>query len=159
MPNIVSQTTNVNHETGEVRSTETHKKYRSEEPNYIKLYLKDLAYLHDLPQAASNLVHELLGYVTYNTQEIVLNSTVKKRIAGIMNVAMKTLNNNLQQLVKKGVLERVAPGTFRLNPYLFGKGDWKSIKALREQNIQLQIVYDKETNTRVIRGSIVEDEA
>lgn len=154
MPNIVHETNVVNNETGEVTSTETHRRYRSEEPNYIKLYLKDIAYLHSLPSTTSALMHELLGYLTYNTQEIVLNFHTKKVICGKLGIVMKTLNNNLQQLTKKGILDRVGTGTFTLNPYLFGKGDWKSVKDLRERNIHLEVVYDKDTNERHIRGKI-----
>ena len=43
-----------------------------------------------------------------------------------------------------------------LNPYLFGKGDWKSVRELRSKNIHLKIVYDKETNTRRIQGNIID---
>ena len=146
----------INHETGEVISSSVVRRYRGDEPNYVKLYLEDISYLHNLPKRASPILLELLKYVTYGTQEIMLNAYSKKSIASSVGIAMKTLDNNLQEFVRSGVLDRVATGTFKLNPYLFGKGDWKTINDLRNRNIHLKIVYDSETNKRTIRGYIDE---
>lgn len=152
MSKVIQSTEVVDYVTGEVKETTVVKQFRGDEPNYVKLYLKDISYLYDLPATAGNLLYELLNYVTYGTQMIVLNSTVKKMIAASTGIAMQTLNNRLQDLVNKGVLDRVDTGTFTLNPYLFGKGDWKTIRDLRNQNIHLEIEYDSVLNTRIIRG-------
>jgi DNA-binding GntR family transcriptional regulator len=83
-----------------------------------------------------------------------LNSTAKKRIAETTGMNPRTLDNRLQELAKSGILDRVAVGTYVLNPYLFGKGDWKSISALRNQNIHLERKYDSKTGKRIIKGKI-----
>jgi hypothetical protein len=52
---------------------------------------------------------------------------------------MKTLDNSLSELVKAGMLYKltdpdtgkVLRGTFQLNPFIVGKGDWKDIVKLR----------------------------
>lgn len=154
MKKAIEITEVVDYTTGEVKSRTTTKRYRGDEPSYIKLYLQDISYLHGLPTTAGDLMHELLNYVTYGTQEIVLTATIKKRIADSIGIATKTLDNRLQDLVKKGIIDRVGSGTFTLNPYLFGKGDWKTILELRNSNIHLEIVYDKKTGERKIRGDI-----
>ena len=122
----------------------------------MKLYLQDIAYLHGLPASAKDIMGELLQYVSYGTQEIVLNKAIKDRIAANINTSVKTVDNRLQELVKVGIIDRVAVGTYTLNPYLFGKGDWKTISELRNKNLHLKIEYDSETNTRYIRGEASE---
>lgn len=150
----------INHVTGEVTSTTKVKSFKGDEPSFIKLYLDDISYLYELPKAASELMMELLNYVTYGTQEIVLNKVIKDRISTKTGLAIQTINNRLVELVKKGVLSRNEDerGIFTLNPYLFGKGEWKDIKELREQNLHLKITYDAATGKRIIVGGLDEKE-
>lgn len=152
MKKVIETTEVVDYGTGEIKSSTTVKRVRGDEPNYIKLYLGDIAYLHGLSVPTRDLLNELLKYVTYGTQEIMLNAIAKKRIVEATGMAMQTLNNKLQDLLRVGIIDRVAVGTFVLNPYLFGKGDWKTINELRDRNIHLEITYDKDTGERKIRG-------
>lgn len=152
----IYKSTTVNHETGEVKESTTVRAVKGEEPSYIKLYLQDISYLYGLPATAGDLMHELLQYVTYGTQQIILNASVKERICKVTGIAKQTLNNRLQDLVNKGIIARDGRGVFVLNPYLFGKGDWKSVRELRSKNIHLKIMYDKETNTRRIQGNMID---
>jgi hypothetical protein len=154
MSKTIVTTEYIDYTTGEVKETTKVKVSSGNEPNYVKLYLGDIAYLHGLPVTTKDLLAELLQYVSYGTQEIVLNSAIKKRIAKNTDMAVKTLDNKLQALAKAGILDRVALGTYVLNPFLFGKGDWKTIQSLRNQNIHLKIEYDAETGERYVRGSI-----
>ena len=154
MRKAIEKTTKINHETGEVTESTVVKRFKGDEPNYIKLYLSDISYMHGLPTTTSDVLQELLKYVTYGTQEIMLNATSKKRIAETTGMNIRTVDNRLQDLVKAGILDRVALGTFVLNPYLFGKGDWKTINELRNRNIHLEVLYDKDTGKRDIRGKI-----
>ena len=129
------------------------------EPEYIKVYTGSIDILHKLQPSAKDLLAELLQYVSYGTQEIVLNSAIKKKIAKNTDMAVKTLDNKLQALARAGILDRVALGTYMLNPFLFGKGDWKTIQSLRNQNIHLKIEYDAETGERYVRGNINDESA
>ena len=157
MKKAIEVTTKIDYTTGEVKETSSVRRYRGDEPNYIKLYLADISYMHGLPTTTSDVLNELLQYVTYGTQEIMLNSTAKKRIAEVAGMSSRTLDNRLQELAKSGIIHRVATGTYILNPYLFGKGDWKTISSLRNKNIHLQIIYDKNTGERKLKGCIQED--
>lgn len=156
MNKVIETTEHIDYNTGEVKSSTITKRFKGDEPNYIKIYLSDVSYLHGLPTATSDLLHELLKYVTYGTQEVVLNSVIKKRISEATGMAMQTVNNKLQDLLKAGIISRVAVGTFVLNPYLFGKGDWKAINELRNKNIHLEVIYDAKTGERRIKGRIDE---
>lgn len=154
MNKVIETTEHIDYNTGEVKSSTVVRRFKGDEPNYIKVYLGDIAYLHGLSIPTRDLLDELLKYITYGTQEIVLNAVAKKRIAEVTGMAMQTLNNKLQELLKVGILDRVGTGTFVLNPYLFGKGDWKTINELRNKNIHLEILYDKDTGKRTIRGNL-----
>lgn len=155
MRKAIEVTERIDNTTGEVITSTVVKRFKGDEPNYIKVYLEDISYLHGLPTATSDVLQELLKYVTYGTQEIILNAVAKKRIVEATGLAMQTLNNKLQELLKAGIIDRVAVGTFVLNPYLFGKGDWKTINELRNQNIHLSIIYDKDTGERKIKGELI----
>ena len=162
----MSQTTIVNEavyqkvdaQTGEVLEMEqsigTRTIYK-QEPPYIKLYLQDILYLNDVPKSLSNVLYALLNYVTYADQEngmcIPLNGFIKKQIrekCGLDNP--RSLNNALSKLVKGKILKRIGEGTYQLNPYFFGKGDWKDIANIRTvwdydaihgRTFQTQITY------------------
>jgi predicted transcriptional regulator len=152
MAKIIQTTEQIDYTTGEVKERTIVRSFRGEEPSYIKLYLADISYLYELPTTSGDLMFELLNYVTYGTQEIILNTAAKKRIAEETGMALKTVNNRLSMLVSKGIIARKDPGVYQLNPYLFGKGDWKTIKKLRDTNLHLKIEYDADTNTRSIKG-------
>lgn len=143
----MSQTTIVNEavyqkidaQTGEVLEMEqsigTRTIYK-QEPPYVKLYLQDILYLNDVPKSLTNVLYALLNYVTYADQEngmcIPLNGFIKQQIrekCGMDNP--RTLNNALSKLVKGDILKRIGTGTYQLNPYFFGKGDWKDIANIR----------------------------
>lgn len=129
------------------------------EPDYIKLYLEDILYLNDLQANQSSLLYQLLSYMTYGN-EIILNSTIKKRIAEKLGTSMQVIDNNLSKYVKANILERVGRGTYLANPYLFGKGSWKDISAKRNANIHLDIKYSsKNEKGREIKVSFEENKA
>lgn len=112
------------------------------EPSYVKLYLQDLLYLSDMPNGLEKILFELLSRATYagekDGMQIVLNASLKKRIAQKLDIAnVRTINNALTKLTRGKVLYRVDTGIYALNPYLFGKGDWQDISRLR-----LEINYD-----------------
>lgn len=141
-------------ELGQIKSTEKVYRFKSEEPNYIKIYLRDISYFYEIPKGSTDLIYELFNYVNYNTHEIIINIDIKKRIRKLLDTTVATLDNNLSKLIKKGILDKTGTGVYNLNPYLFGKGDWKSIKELRNVNLHLEIVYDSENNKRELRGKV-----
>jgi len=143
MANLAYQekTVKENLETGEIVEKENYKQFRAEsEPSYIKLYIQDIAYLYNL-NIKSELLYELLMYVNYN-QEIIINKTIKERIAQKLNKSLSYVNNNITKLAKEEVLIRVGSGTYQINTYLFGKGSWKDIIKHRK-SLTLNIFYDK----------------
>ena len=132
-------TTFVDYDTGEIRQEETHRTMQWEsEPDYIKVYLKDICYLTNVPRACGDVLRQLCKIAAYADDEniggmvIILNAYNRKIIQnklGFQN--SQSLTNALTDLVKGKILFKLGSGTYRLNPYLFGKGNWKDIKKLR----------------------------
>ena len=114
------------------------------EPEFVKLYVDGLNLLKDLPKSHTAVFYSLLRYMTYaddkNPQVIFANSFVKRQI--IMEnpeiMSTQTIMNAISNLKKKEILEEVGRATYRVNPRIIGKGDWRDI-----QNLKLNIFYDK----------------
>ena len=120
------------------------------EPPYIKLYIEDLANIYQLPKSSPDLLLELLKKLDYEGL-ISLNHSNKKQIAQRAGKAVKTLNNFLQELLKKDIFRRVDTGVFKPNPHLFGKGEWREIYRRREA--WLKVSYT-ENGERTIDSSL-----
>ena len=105
--------------------------WSDKEPNYVKLYIDNLILLNGLPKGTSDTIFELLKYMSYENT-IILNSFIKKEIANSLGFkTIQSLDNNINKLVKKGIIERIGRGTYRANAFIFGKGDWNDIKQIR----------------------------
>lgn len=154
MKKIIEETIEKDYTTGEIKVSSKTTQFKSDEPNYVKLYLDDISYLNRLTPSSSSVLYELLNYTTYKDHNIVLNSYIKNEIAKKIKTTLGVINNNITKLVNKKILNRVGRGTYILSPFLFGKGDWKSIRELRNQNIEMKIIYNCETNEREISTEI-----
>lgn len=140
----------IDYNTGQItKTTQTRSSSIPQEPPYIKLYLDDIAILHDLPKGSSSLLHELLRQVNYEGL-INLNSSVKTKIANSLNYKNKqSIDNGLSKLCKEGLLRKADRGVYEVNPHLFGKGDWASI-FLRREEFSFSVYYDKDGNRNIV---------
>jgi len=124
---------------GKVTKEETTEKYLvPQEPDYIKLYINTLLTFKDLPKQMNPLLIELLKHMTYADPEadhggqlIILNAFAKESIAKRLKLKMNTIDHGLTKFVKCGILKRIGTGTYQANPDMFGRGEWKDIKAIR----------------------------
>lgn len=153
--NIVEQehtTTIVADEEGVVQHEETSHKLTTKqieiEPDFVKLYLNDITRLYDLPRSTNKILLELLTFMQYDNI-IALGKYRKTEIAKKLNITTGTLANALTKFIEQGILQKKSPSEFLVNPYIFGRGKWKDIKAIR-----LSISYDsKGKRMTVIRES------
>ncbi len=118
-----------------------------DEPPYIKLYLRDIMYMSDMPRHFTDLVYALLKRVSYAGDAdgmcVTLVPRIKKAICSELGwEKTSTLDNALQKLLKGQIVYRVDRGVFRLNPYLFGRGEWQDISRIR-----MQVIYDMDGKT------------
>lgn len=140
----------IDYNTGQInKTTKTITSRVPQEPPYVKLYLDDIAVLHNLPKGSSSLLHELLRQVNYEGL-INLNSSVKTKIANALNFKNKqSVDNGLNKLCKEGLLRSADRGVYEVNPHLFGKGDWATI-FLRRQNFSFSVYYDEAGNRKIV---------
>lgn len=128
-----------NYTTGEViEEQETKQIKKSVEPNYIKLYLTTLLAFKDLPKTLNPILLEFLNHMSYANnndkdggQKIYTNASMKKDIADKLGMKVNTLDKALGTFVSSGLFKRVGTGTYQVNPFMFGKGEWKDISAIR----------------------------
>ena len=159
----IENTINTNQDgevTGSVKSVTTKTVVRESEPPFMKLYLDDISSLNGIPPRQTMLLRELMNYAQYGTNTIIINKWIREKIQISMNKKIDTLNelkqtkeknindgsirNGVSYLKKIGILENIATGVYRLNPYLFGFGKWEDIKKLR-----LTIEYKNNERTMV----------
>jgi len=126
------------------------KEMRSKSTN-VKLYVGDVAKLFGLSASVRDILYEVLQCVSDNTQEVTLDNGIKGKMAHIVGVSTRTVDNALQELVKLGVLHRVIAGTFIPNVELFGKVKCNN-GVDSTTNIRLEITYSSSTNVKCIRG-------
>lgn len=143
---------NINFQTGEIVTEMNHSVGSFEtEPDFIKLYLKDILYLKDLPKGLNTILYQLIRLMNYDN-EIVINSGIKRKIASTTGLAFNTINGAISDFVKGKILIRADKGIYKVNPYLFGKGRWEDIKRIRAtieytldgRTIHAEIIRDSE---------------
>ena len=140
------------YETGEVKESTTLKTFKlPAEPPFIKLYLADMCKMYDIPKIGNNVLNELLKLTNYSN-EIILNSTIKKRIEKSLILKKGMLDNNLNKLKKADILKSEERGVYKLNPNLFGKGSWHDINKLR-------VTWDYSEDGKVVSTQIENKES
>lgn len=117
---------------GEILEKKVSKSFITErEPDFVKVYLDTIMVVNGLPDALKNTLNALLKVMSYKNV-IILNSYIKKQIADELGYkSVQSLNNNISKLTKSGVIEWKGTGTYRMNPFLFGRGSWEDVKSIR----------------------------
>ncbi|MGM3026293.1 replication/maintenance protein RepL, partial [Bacillus cereus group sp. BC309] len=109
--------------TGEIQEEEEIiNAYIDKEPDYVKIYLKDIVALNDLPKGLDRVINVLLKVMSYDNM-IILNSFIKKQMAQELGYkTVQVLNNNINKLVNAEILFRKGTGTYQVNARYFGGG-------------------------------------
>ncbi|MGD5955101.1 replication/maintenance protein RepL, partial [Xanthomonas citri pv. citri] len=115
--------------TGEIQEEEEIiNAYIDKEPDYVKIYLKDIVALNDLPKGLDRVINVLLKVMSYDNM-IILNSFIKKQMAQELGYkTVQVLNNNINKLVNAEILFRKGTGTYQVNARYFGRGHWHDIQ-------------------------------
>jgi len=119
-------------QTGEIKHREELvESFVDKEPDYVKLYLKDIVALNDLPKGLDRVINVLLKTMAYDNM-IILNSYIKKQMTEELGYkSVQVLNNNINKLVNAEILFRKGTGTYQVNALYFGRGNWKDIQEIR----------------------------
>ena len=131
------QTTTVDLKTGEVLEESVQRIIHSDEPDWVKLYVKAWCDFKNVKGINSQFLYNLLPYMSYadEGQYIFITPFLKRQIAKKLkwksHSALQVFNNNLRKLVQQNVLKHLDTNTYQVNPELIGKGEWKDIRRLR----------------------------
>lgn len=125
----------INSDTGEVLQfeVETEKVLYDKEPDYVKLYLGDIIRLKDLPPTSEKLLMLIVKHMGYNNI-FQAYKPLKIIISQQLNISIHTLNNQISNLKRAGILiplNQYGKGLYLVDPDLFARGNWKDIKNLR----------------------------
>lgn len=141
-------------QSGEIRhEEELIDAYVEKEPDYVKLYLKDIVALNDLPKGLDRVINVLLKTMSYDNM-IILNSFIKKQMTEELGYSsVQVLNNNINKLVNAEILFRKGTGTYQVNALYFGRGHWNDIQEIRLQqrysengrDFKADIIYKENT--------------
>lgn len=118
----------------ELEEQESTKTIHKQEPPYIKLYIEDMLYMADMPKSLSGLTYSLLKRARYAKEglRVDVSTYVKHEILAECGYEkLQSLTNALGKLCKGEIIRRLGTGTYQLNPWLFGRGEWKDIDNIR----------------------------
>lgn len=127
----------------------------SKEPAYVKLYLDSLGVFisnEGLSKSLNDMLVEAMKMITYASDEqlLTLGKYQKEKICKATGKSKRRLEQAITIWVENNVLIRVARSTYRLNPYIFGKGEWRDIENLRATfdyrngTVETEIEYEKD---------------
>ena len=126
-------TTTTNEATGEVVEVVDKKSgfiKHSKTDDFVMTFTKTIGYMKNLTKGEILLSLALLKYVN-NSNEVILNAEIKKRISQEFDMKVNSINQHLTELKKKNVLISTGTGVFLLNAHLFGKGKFANLKTIR----------------------------
>lgn len=125
-------------ETGElIEHTEDKYKVVSIEPNYVKLYIDAMSCFITGEEVGmeTNLLLEMAKRMTYANDaapnQVAMVGSIKKGIAKQLNTSVSSIDVILNRLIKKDLIRRVGRGVYELNPIIFAKGPWSSIRKIQ----------------------------
>ena len=133
MKRVLRENTTVDTQTGEVLK----RNYGAvlKEPGFVKLYFDCLGvYIKNdgLSASLNDMLLEVLHRASYaqDGQIVHLGAYDKEQICKATH-SMRRLEQAITTWVKNRVLIRVARGIYQVNPFIFGRGDWRDIANLR----------------------------
>ena len=124
------------------------------EPKHARFYLDNL-----INAGFDSEVKVLLSFLSLAScangedggQMFSINGKYKKDIAKRINVTVQTIERNVVKFTKMGVIKRIQPGYYQLNPNYFGLGDWKTVQRAKA-------IYNGEQLGEIEGGDVYEDD-
>lgn len=72
-----------------------------------------------------------------NTNEIVLNRTIKARMAATAGISIRSIDNALTRLCKRNLIHRIGTGVYHINP----EATWRGKISAKDKNVRLFVNY------------------
>ena len=167
---------------GQVIEQTSTERFRSDEPQYVKLYIDTWCLVKDIKGVNTHLLFLMLPHMSYadtvdgdgdaaNAGQVInLNSYLRQSIGKRLGWAEKSVtrrfSNELKKLCDANVLRKICNNAYQVNPGLIGHGSWKDIRNLRyvtfdlwkRETTNLEIVEEDQSGDgeRVWSGSVEE---
>lgn len=141
----------IDHQTGEIHETVINSTFFVEkEPEYIKMYVSDIARLKNLPTGMQPILMELIKSMGYNNV-IPAYKPIKEMICRNLGIKMDYLNKSIDAFYKAGLLIRLHRGIYMADPELFARGKWEDIR-----NLRLVVEYKKD-GTKQLKSNLSQE--
>ena len=146
----------VNVETGQIVQSDTETIVRlPQEPEYIKLYLRDLSHILEVPAGPQSVLILLVRKLDYDGV-ITLGPASRTRIAESLGIKVHTLANYITVLCDKSILKRTARGEYEMNPHIMARGSWSDILK-RRGDFKMTVTY-RADGTKSVVGMVEAEE-
>ena len=121
------------------------------EPPFVKMYLDDISQIVGLTPRYKSLLMLMIRKMDYECM-ITLTPRTRKIMAQELGLGDGSFRNDLTDLVKTGIVRRVASNEFQANPIYFARGDWSSVCKKRREFV-MQVKYKTDGTREVTTGS------
>ena len=119
--------------------TETGETAEHREPKYVKLYLKHICDLNNTPAGSRSVLFSMVKRMQYDGV-VAVRPKILEAIANECGLKGKTkiqqVRNKLTKLTQDKFLSKVDTGTYAVNPWYFGRGEWRKILEDRHHGIE-----------------------
>lgn len=139
MEKTIYSSQTVDLETGEVKSSKVITKKKLTTESFIQTYTQDLGVLLKCTKGQIDLLICLmnLGFVEFNTNEVILTAARRKQVADCANIKQASIYNSVNGLKNKSIIIEDNYGKQYLNPKLFFYG----YEIEREKVLKLTLSY------------------
>lgn len=100
-----------------------------EEPDFIKLYVRDICMVKGLTTPLYKMFHFMLMNMNYDNL-VSYGVNAKKKFLSESGIANSTFDNSVSKLIKAGLIERIGKGEFRVNKKYAVKVDWHKVQEI-----------------------------
>lgn len=134
MKTLVYQENQPDLQTGELVPVRTITREVESKERFLKMYVEDIAPYINCTNSEKNLIGCLsnLGYIEYNTNEIILSSHRREQLASCANIQINSLNNSISRMLKKHIFIKDGKRML-LNPTFFFVGE--EIERAKQLNL------------------------
>ena len=138
----------------------------AKEPDFVKLYLKDIGKIFELNKPAQIIFGQFLRLVTYNPKDrihnvVSLGTSSKRAIKALFKtstgpkadaVANSQYSKGLKSLLASTLVTELSPDLFYISHEICSKTNWANTEAMRA--IKIETIYESNNRTLI---TFVED--
>jgi hypothetical protein len=144
----------INHETGEVLTSNKLVSKKVPREKFASCFIKDICLLARCPQSEIAIVLGCLQYLEWNTNELILNASRRKELAKEINIKDTTFKIGMSRLYQKNIFVKIETNGITkiyLNPTLFFVGDEISKLNICSITYEYKLIDKDEPDTNIFK--------